>query len=134
MRMYRAGRRSSSSVSRSTHSFLLAPRRPAPPRPWARNSLEPHGSALRGPTVKTGTDPECRDEIGRLRRLRHRGCDTLTLGHLLSAGLVGFARGLNDTPKIVGLFVGLGITSALQGTIAVAADDDRRWIDRCPPV
>ena len=38
----------------------------------------------------------------------------------MSAGLVGFARGLNDTPKIVGLIVGVGIISISQGTIAVA--------------
>jgi PiT family inorganic phosphate transporter len=37
----------------------------------------------------------------------------------LSASLVGFARGLNDTPKIVGLVVGIGTVSALQGTLAV---------------
>jgi PiT family inorganic phosphate transporter len=44
----------------------------------------------------------------------------LTFGHLLSAGLVGFARGLNDTPKIVGLIVGVGLVSMAQGTVAVA--------------
>jgi PiT family inorganic phosphate transporter len=33
---------------------------------------------------------------------------------------VGFARGLNDTPKIVGLFAGVGMVSALHGTVAVS--------------
>ena len=67
----------------------------------------------------TGTQPECRD--GSADRVAAVSVDdALTLGHLLSASLVGFARGLNDTPKIVGLFVGIGIVSILQGTIAVA--------------
>ncbi len=42
-------------------------------------------------------------------------------GHLLSASLVGFARGLNDTPKILGLIVGVSILSPLAGTLAITA-------------
>ncbi len=41
--------------------------------------------------------------------------------HLLSASLVGFARGLNDTPKILGLMLGLGISSPKLGALAIAA-------------
>ena len=41
--------------------------------------------------------------------------------HLLSASLVGFARGLNDTPKILGLMLGLGIASPKLGALAIAA-------------
>ena len=69
--------------------------------------------------LSTGSEPECRDESAeRVVALSVEGA--LTLGHLLSAGLVGFARGLNDTPKIVGLLVGIGIVSLTQGTLAVA--------------
>ncbi len=42
-------------------------------------------------------------------------------GHLLSAALVGFARGVNDTPKIVGLVAGLGGVPLLVGVAAVTA-------------
>ena len=42
-------------------------------------------------------------------------------GHLLSAGLVGFARGLNDTPKILGLIVGAAILTPVAGALAIAA-------------
>ena len=73
-------------------------------------------SAIR---LSSGIDPECRDEsVDRGIALTVGGA--LTLGHLLSAALVGFARGLNDTPKIVGLIAGVGIISISQGTIAVA--------------
>ena len=54
----------------------------------------------------------------------------LRAGHVLSAATVGFARGLNDTPKILGLMVGasaidpvlgafaLGVAMALGGVLA----------------
>jgi PiT family inorganic phosphate transporter len=42
-------------------------------------------------------------------------------GHLVSACLVGFARGLNDTPKIVGLVAGLAGVPVLAGVLAVTA-------------
>ncbi len=80
--------------------------------------LEAYGTAS---TVEfnTGTEPECRDgSADRVVAIAVK--DAPSAGHLLSAGLVGFARGLNDTPKIVGLFIGFGIVSTLQGTIAVA--------------
>jgi PiT family inorganic phosphate transporter len=69
--------------------------------------------------VNTGIEPACQDESAdRVVAVSVEGA--LTLGHLLSAGLVGFARGLNDTPKIVGLVVGVGIVSMAQGTVAIA--------------
>ena len=82
------------------------------------SALEPYGIGSRV-HLSTGTEPDCRDESAdRVVALSVEGA--LTLGHLLSAGLVGFARGLNDTPKIVGLVVGVGIVSMPQGTVAVA--------------
>ena len=41
--------------------------------------------------------------------------------HLASAALVGFARGMNDTPKIVGLAVGLSGASASLAVVGVTA-------------
>jgi len=82
------------------------------------NPLEAYGPASRF-EFTAGSEPECRDESAdRVAALTMD--DALSSGHLLSAGLVGFARGVNDTPKIVGLIVGIGIVSTLQGTIAVA--------------
>ncbi|HEY8504454.1 MAG TPA: inorganic phosphate transporter, partial [Gemmataceae bacterium] len=41
--------------------------------------------------------------------------------HYLSAGAVGFARGLNDTPKMVALLVAAHAVPARVGLVAVAA-------------
>ena len=41
-------------------------------------------------------------------------------GHLLSASLVGFARGLNDTPKILGLLVGGAVLAPVPGALCIA--------------
>ncbi|MEX2206465.1 MAG: inorganic phosphate transporter [Myxococcota bacterium] len=43
------------------------------------------------------------------------------LGHLISAGMVGFARGLNDTPKILGLVVGADLARPALGAAALGA-------------
>lgn len=44
----------------------------------------------------------------------------LDLFHFISAGIVSFARGLNDTPKIVGLLVVINALDIKFGMIAVA--------------
>ena len=44
-----------------------------------------------------------------------------TWGHLASAGLVSFARGLNDTPKILGIVIGASVLSPAVGTVAITA-------------
>ncbi len=41
--------------------------------------------------------------------------------HLSSAGLVCFARGLNDTPKILGLVMGASAMGAVTGALAISA-------------
>jgi PiT family inorganic phosphate transporter len=41
-------------------------------------------------------------------------------GHFLSAGIVGFARGLNDTPKIVPLLLTIQAISLQGGSLAIA--------------
>jgi len=44
----------------------------------------------------------------------------LDFGHYVSAGMVSFARGLNDTPKIVALLIAIEGLSIKYGMIAVA--------------
>ena len=44
----------------------------------------------------------------------------LDFAHFLSAGIVSFARGLNDTPKIVGLLIVINALDIKWGMIAVA--------------
>lgn len=44
----------------------------------------------------------------------------LNYAHYLSAGIVSFARGLNDTPKIVGLLIVINTLDIKWGMIAVA--------------
>lgn len=49
---------------------------------------------------------------------RTRPLDAL---HFLSAGAVGFARGLNDTPKMAALLLGIGWLSGQAGPLAIVA-------------
>ncbi|HET9480436.1 MAG TPA: inorganic phosphate transporter, partial [Candidatus Polarisedimenticolia bacterium] len=44
-----------------------------------------------------------------------------TVMHTASAAFVGFARGLNDTPKLLGLLLGASVLSPWAGTAALAA-------------
>jgi PiT family inorganic phosphate transporter len=72
-------------------------------REWVPVAVAPDGSAaLAEERLGIGT---CQDRYqGTICSLRaHRLLDA---GHYLSAGAVSFARGLNDTPKIVALLVG----------------------------
>ena len=45
---------------------------------------------------------------------------TLDFAHFISAGIVSFARGLNDTPKIVGLLLVINTLNIKWGMIAIA--------------
>lgn len=60
------------------------------------------GTALAFASVSSGQQPECEERyVGRVIGISANSLiDSL---HFLSAGAVGFARGLNDTPKLVGL-------------------------------
>ncbi len=49
------------------------------------------------------------------------GARVATWGHLASAGLVSFARGLNDTPKILGIVIGASVLSPAVGALAITA-------------
>lgn len=45
----------------------------------------------------------------------------LRAGHVLSATTVGLARGLNDTPKILGLMIGASVIDPVLGALVVGA-------------
>jgi inorganic phosphate transporter, PiT family len=89
---------------------------------WRPVGPEPGGTATALPvlTVATGTTAYCAE--------RYQGAvvgvsanAAVRAVHLLSAGAVSFARGLNDTPKIVALLVGAGALGARVSIGAVAA-------------
>ncbi|HSC94721.1 MAG TPA: inorganic phosphate transporter [Burkholderiales bacterium] len=70
-----------------------------------------------GVSVSLGTQQDCVDKYG--GRLLGVSGQSLANGlHFLSAGAVSFARGLNDTPKIVGLLL---VVEALQVELGVLA-------------
>lgn len=80
------------------------------------------GGALALADSRVAVVVEHRDECEQRRDARVLGFEVrqvLHLSHVASAGLVGFARGLNDTPKILGLVAGLGIVSPGAGTAAI---------------
>ena len=77
--------------------------------------LEP-GRTLR---VSIGEAPACREEYDAATAIS--ADRVIHWGHLLSASSVGFARGLNDTPKILGLLMGAALLTPIQGTLAIAA-------------
>ncbi len=47
--------------------------------------------------------------------------DIMRFGHIASATVVGFARGLNDTPKILGLLVGVAAIDPISGALVLGA-------------
>jgi PiT family inorganic phosphate transporter len=57
-------------------------------------------------TVKIASNNEC-IEVYRGRFIGFDINQVISITHFLSAGWLSFARGLNDTPKIVGLIIGL---------------------------
>ncbi len=83
----------------------------------------PEGVALRSEApslrVEVGTADTCpvHADIALERPHLDRAID---VGHFASATLVGFARGLNDTPKILGLLVGAAVVAPVTGALAIA--------------
>lgn len=76
-------------------------------------------SAISLPVLQVGTEAEC--------RVRYSGefmgvsaAALLDGAHYLSAGIVSFARGLNDTPKIAALLLVGGMLSATNAIAGVA--------------
>ena len=76
-------------------------------------------SAVSLPVLQVGTQAECRVRYsGELMGVNAR---TLLDGaHYLSAGIVSFARGLNDTPKIAALLLLGGTLSTTNAVVGVA--------------
>lgn len=71
------------------------------------------------PTLSVGTEASCQEQYsGSLLGVSAR--KTLDSLHFLSAGVVGFARGLNDTPKIAALILVGGAFSPAYTIVSVA--------------
>jgi PiT family inorganic phosphate transporter len=71
------------------------------------------------PTLTVGTEASCQERYtGTLFGLSAR--NSLDALHFLSAGMVSFARGLNDTPKIGAMLLVGGTLSPLAALIGVA--------------
>ena len=66
----------------------------------------------RARTVRAGTGSRRAGDA----RPRSRSLDGL---HLLSGGFVSFARGLNDTPKILGLLAGASVVTPVVGVLLI---------------
>jgi PiT family inorganic phosphate transporter len=70
-------------------------------------------------TIKVADESECVD-VYRGHFLGINSQKLLDNAHYLSAGVVSFARGLNDTPKIVGLLLVINVLDIRFGMIAIA--------------
>jgi PiT family inorganic phosphate transporter len=70
-------------------------------------------------TIKVADENECID-VYRGRFFGINSQKLLDNAHYLSAGVVSFARGLNDTPKIVGLLLVINVLDIRFGMIAIA--------------
>lgn len=89
----------------------------------ASSLATPEGVAFRSDApvlhVEVGTARSCpaHADVALSRPQLDRAID---IGHFASASLVGFARGLNDTPKILGLLVGAAVASPAAGALGIA--------------
>jgi PiT family inorganic phosphate transporter len=72
------------------------------------------------PAMIAGTNAIC-SRLGATRLVAFKQDTLLNAGHFLSAGLVSFARGLNDTPKLVGLLVAFSLFGVRYDIALVAA-------------
>lgn len=85
-------------------------------------AVPPSGGAFALSDARLAVVVDHRDDCARREDVRVLGFElsrVMDLGHVASATLVGFARGLNDTPKILGLLIGLHIFSPGTGTVAL---------------
>lgn len=78
--------------------------------------------ALRGSSkkaIKVAVGQDCVERYqGRFLGINSQ--KLLDYAHYLSAGVVSFARGLNDTPKIVGLLIVINALDIKRGLVAIA--------------
>jgi PiT family inorganic phosphate transporter len=70
-------------------------------------------------TIKVANESDCID-VYQGHFLEINSQKLLDNAHYLSAGVVSFARGLNDTPKIVGLLLVINVLDIRFGMIAIA--------------
>lgn len=86
----------------------------------ARSSAALAAPPATGLVASVGTLPGCVDKYsGRVWGMSAQRL--LNAGHYLSAGCVSFARGMNDTPKIVALLLVIEALDLRFGMLAVAA-------------
>ncbi|MBE9013795.1 inorganic phosphate transporter [Pseudanabaenaceae cyanobacterium LEGE 13415] len=75
--------------------------------------------AVGAPSLTTGTIEDCNQRyLGKVWGVKNQRL--IDAAHFLSAGVVSFARGLNDTPKIVPLMMGIQAVSMQGGAFAIA--------------
>ncbi len=85
----------------------------------ALNQYTLPAAAPAGVVVAIGTQQDCVEKYG--GRLLGVSVQSLVNGlHFFSAGVVSFARGLNDTPKIVGLLLVVEALRVEHGMLAIA--------------
>jgi len=90
----------------------------AVPMPQPSSALALPGTA---PVVSACVDEQNHCEQRYAGRFWGIGCQqAMDAAHFLSAGIVGFARGLNDTPKMAALLLVSPVLDARWGLIAVA--------------
>lgn len=71
------------------------------------------------PVLWVRSEEECREALP-VRRWGLNSLKALDTAHYLSAGVVSFARGLNDTPKIVALLLSVSFIDLRYSMLAVA--------------
>jgi len=74
--------------------------------------------ALRTPEIKIAKEKDCQQRyVGRVLGINCQ--KLLDSAHFMSAGMVSFARGLNDTPKIVALLLAIKALNISSGMFVV---------------
>jgi PiT family inorganic phosphate transporter len=85
----------------------------------AWGTLRAGQTALRSHTPGSPTWASVGPEISYDAAIPVSRAAALRVGHLVSASTVGFARGLNDTPKILGIAMGATLLTPFEGTLLI---------------
>ncbi len=110
----RLGLRRESCVCVGTQVVSLVPVGVSP-----EHALSLYTASLPATSITTGMTPMCLDRYhGEVFGIE--AGPALDRAHYLSAGVVSFARGLNDTPKIAAILVAGAAVSPAAGMVAVA--------------
>ncbi len=94
-------------------------RRQIVPVPQPTSVLALQLAAPRGLDVSTGEQPECAERYAGTY-LGIRSQTAVDVAHFTSAGVVSFARGLNDTPKIAAMLLAVQALEIRWGFVAIA--------------